>query len=144
MPLSTVKRSRDITPVPTHSFNMAKRHRPSNATLVGNFFRQAMSSKRSTSTSTSGTLTLLPQSKAMGRPQLQVELPPTPSFEFNGLSPITSFLSSSFHTDFKFPSSAGFKGVENTDQCVNREELLEFPRNEVPYSMLYDSVTPEK
>lgn len=144
MPLATVKRSRDITPVATHSFNMVKRPRPSNATLMGNFFRQAMSSKHSTITSTSNPLTLHPQSKAKNRPQLRVELPPTPSFEFIGLSPITSFLSSSSHTYFKFPPSAGPKAVENADQCVSREEFPGYPCDEAPYFMLYDSVSPEK
>jgi hypothetical protein len=155
MPLTRVKRSRDSPPVATHSFNMVKRPRPSPATLMGNFVRQAISSKQSTLTSTYGPLTFLPRSKAKSRPRLHVELPPTPSFEFIGLSPITSFLTSSSHDDFNLPPSADPRGVENTDQCDNRGELLEcgitqgleydvYPRDEVPYSMLCDSVTPEK
>lgn len=144
MPLATVKRSRDITPVATHSFSMVKRPRPSNATLMGNFFRQAMSSKHSTITPTSNPLTLDTQSKAKSRPQLRVELPPTPSFEFIGLSPITSFLSSSSHNYFKFPPSAGPEAVEDADQCVNREEFPRYPCDGAPYFMLYDSVSPEK
>jgi hypothetical protein len=144
MPLAAVKRPRDITPVATHSFNMVKRPRPSNATLMGNFFRQAMSSKHSTSTSTSNPLIVQPQSKVKSRPQLRVELPPTPSFDFVGLSPITSFLSSSSHTYFKFPPSADPKGVEKADQRVNREEFPGYPYDEAPYFMLYDSVSPEK
>jgi hypothetical protein len=140
MPLATVKRPRDITPVATHSFNMVKRPRPSNATLMGSLFRQAISSKPSTSTSTSNPLILQPQSKVKSRPQLRVELPPTPSFDFIGLSPITSFLSSSSHTYFKFPPSADPKGVENAGQRVNREEFPGYPC----YFMLYDNVSPEK
>jgi hypothetical protein len=152
MPLTTVKRSRDSTPA-THSFNMVKRPRPSNTTL-GAFVRQAISSKQSTLSSTYEHLTRLPQSKAKNRPQLQVELPRTPSLEFIGLSPITSFLSSSSYSDFSLPSSASSE-AENSDQCDNQDELLELgiiqglnydwhPHHEVPYSMLYDNVTPEK
>jgi hypothetical protein len=133
MPLTKVKRARDSTPVSTHSFNMVKRPRPSNGTLMGNFVRHAMSSKQSTLTSTYRPLTVLPPSKAKSRPQLQVELPP-PSFELIGLSPITSFLSSSSQSDFNLPPSADLKGVEYDV----------YPRSEVPYSMLYDSVTAEK
>lgn len=152
MPLATAKRSRDSTPVATRSFNMVKCHRPSTATLMGNFVRQAISSKHSTLTSTYGSFTLRPRSKAKSRPQLQVELPPTPSFEFIGLSPITTFFTSSSHYDFNLPPSADPRGV---DQCDDRDEHLECriaqdleydvcPRNEVPNSMLYDCVTPEK
>jgi hypothetical protein len=154
MPLTTVKRARDNTPVPTQSFNMVKRPRPSNAALVGAFVRQAISSKQSTLSSTYEHLTHHPQSKAKNRPQLQVELPRTPSLEFIGLSPITSFLSNSSYSDFSLPSSASSE-AENTDQCDNQDELLELgiiqgldydwhPHHEVPYSMLYDNVTPEK
>lgn len=132
MPLAAVKRARDSTPVATHSFNMVKRPRPSNGTLMGNFVRQAVSSKQSTLTSTYSPFTLLPRSKAKSRPQLQVELPP-PSLEFIGLSPITSFLSFS-QSDLNLPLSADPKGVE----------YGVYPRSEVPYSMLYDSITPEK
>jgi hypothetical protein len=133
MPLPAVKRARDNTPVATHSFNMVKRPRPSNGTLMGNIVRQAMSSKQSTLTSTYRPFTLLPRSKAKSRPQLQVE-PPPPSLEFIGLSPITSFLSFSSQSESNFPPSGDPKGVEYDV----------YPRNEVPYSMLYDSVTPEK
>jgi hypothetical protein len=155
MPLTTVKRSRDSTPVATHSPKMVKRPRPSNATtLVGAFVRQAISSKQSTLSSTYGHFTRLPQSKAKNRPQLQVELPRVPSLEFIGLSPITSFLSDSSYSDFSLSSSAS-SDAENTDQFDNQDELLELgiiqglsldghPHHEVPYSMLYDNVTPER
>jgi hypothetical protein len=154
MPLTTVKRPRDSTPVTIHSLNMVKRPRPSNATLVGAFVRQAISLKQSTLSSTYEHLTHPPQSKAKNRPQLQVELPRTPSLEFIGLSPITSFLSNSSYSDFSLPSSASSE-TENTDQCDNQDELLELgiilgpnrdghPHHEVPYSILYDNVTPEK
>jgi hypothetical protein len=152
MPLTIVKRSRDITPVETHSHNMVKRPRPSNATLVGAFVRQAISSKQSTLSSTYGHVIHLPQSKAKERPQLQVELPRVPSLEFIGLSPITSFLSSSSYSDFSLSSSASSES-ENADQCDNQDELLELgitqghdehPHHEVPYSMLCDNVTFEK
>src|SRR6266446_6243832 len=83
MPLTTVKRSRDRTAAATNSFNMVKRPRPSNATLL-------------------------------------VELPPIPSIDFIGLSPITSFLSSSSHSDFSLSSSAS-----TTDESDNQDELLE-------------------
>ncbi len=150
MPLTTVKRSRDSTPAATHSFNMVKRPRPSNATLVGAFARQAISSKQSTLSSTYEPLTLLPRSKTKNRPQLLVELPPIPSIDFIGLSPITSFLSSSSHSDFSLSSSAS-----TTDESDNQDELLEHRivpglnydghrHQEAPYSMLYDNVTPEK
>jgi hypothetical protein len=134
---------------------MVKPPRPSNATLVGTFVRQAIS-KQSTLSSTYEHLTRLPQSKAKNRPQLQVVLPRpcTPSLEFIGLSPITSFLSNSSYSDFSLPSSASSE-AENSDQCDNQDELLEpgiiqglnydwHPHHEVPYSMLYDNVTPEK
>jgi hypothetical protein len=141
MPLTTAKRSRESTPVATHSFNMVKRHRSSTVTLMGNFVRQAISSKHSTLTSTYESLTL-PRSKAKSRPQLQVELPPSPSFEFIGLSPITSFLTSSSHNDFNLPPSAGPRGV---DQCDSRDELLECGiTHGLEYNMLCDCVTPEK
>lgn len=151
MPLTTVKRSRDSTPTVTHSFNMVKRFRPSNATLA--FVRQAISSKQSTLSSTYGPVTCHPQPKAKNRPQLQVELPHVPSIEFIGLSPITSFLSNSSFSDFSLLSSASSE-AENTDQCDNRDELLEpgiiqglnydgHPHHEVPYYMLNDNVTPE-
>jgi len=154
MPLTTVKRPRDSTPVATHSVDMVKRPRPSNATLVGTFVRQAISLKQSTLSSTYGHLTHLPLSKAKNRPQLQVELPRTPSLEFIGLSPITTFLSNSSYSDFSLPSSASSE-AENIDQCDNQDKLLELgiiqgpnydghPHHEVPYSMLHDNVTPEK
>jgi hypothetical protein len=152
MPLTTVKRSRDSTPVATHSHNMVKRPRPSNATLVGAFVRQAISSKQSALSTTYGHLTRFPQSKAKNRPQLEVELPRTPSLEFIGLSPITSFLSDSSYSDFSLSSSASSE-AGSTDQCDNRDELKELeiiqglnldghPHHEVPYSMLCDNVTP--
>ena len=154
MPLTTVKRSRDGTPAATPSFNMVKRLRSSNTTLVGAFVRQAISSNQSTLSSTYGPVTHHPQSKAKNRPQLQVELPRIPSLEFIGLSPITSFLSSSSYSDFSLPSSDSSE-AESTGQCDNRDELLEpriihdlnydvHPHHEAPYSMLYDNVTPEK
>lgn len=131
---------------------MVKRPRPSNTTL-GAFVRQAISSKQSTLSSTYGHLTRLAQSKAKNRPQLQVELPPTPSLEFIGLSPITSFLSNSSYSDFSLSSSASSE-AENTDQGDDQDEHLELgtiqglnydghPHDEVPYFMLYDNVTPE-
>ena len=144
MPLTAVKRPRDSTPVATHSFNMVKRPRPSHATLMGNLVRQAVSSKHSSMTSTYGSLSLLPRSKAKSRPQLRVELPPTPSLEFIGLSPITSFLTSSSLNGFNLPPSAVPEGVENADQCVEGLKYDVYPCSEVPYSMLYDNVTPEK
>jgi hypothetical protein len=154
MPLTAVKRPRDTTPVTTHSLNMVKRPRPSNATLVGAFVRQAISLKHSTLSSTYGHVTHPPQSKAKNRPQLQLELPRTPSLEFIGLSPITSFLSNSSHSDFSLPSSASSE-AENTHLWDNQDDLLEVgiirglnhdghPHHEVPYFMLYDDVTPEK
>lgn len=155
MPLTTVKRTRDITPVATHSHNMVKRPRPNNATL-GAFVRQAISSKQSTLSSTYEHLTRLSQSKPKNRPQLHVELPRSPSLDFIGLSPITSFLSNSSFSDFSLSSSASSEAGD-TDQCDNEDELLEheiiqglnldyggYPHHEVPYSMLYDNVTPEK
>jgi|SRR5229473_4803253 len=154
MPLATVKRSRDSTPEATHSFIMVKRPRPSNATLVESLVRQAISSKHSTLSSTYGPFNRLPLSKAKNRPQLQVELPPTPSLEFIGLSPVTSFLSSSSLSGSSLGSSAS-TGTESTDQCDYQDELLDHrtiqgldydrhPHHEVPYSMLYDNVTSEK
>lgn len=152
MPATAVKRSRDTTPA-TRSLNMVKRPRPSNATRVGTFVRQAISSKQSTLSSTYEHLTRLPKSKAKNRPQLKVELPRTPSLEFIGLSPITSFLSNSSYSDFSLPSSTSSE-AENTDQCDNQDELhglgtvqgLNYdwhPHHEVPYSMLHDNVTRE-
>ena len=152
MPVTALKRSRDTTPV-THSLNMVKRPRASNATL-GTFVRQVISSKQSSLSSTYGHLTRLPESKAKNRPQLQVELPRIPSLEFIGLSPITSFLSNSSYSDFSLSSSTSSES-ENTGQCDDHDELFELgitqglnydghPRHEVPYSMLYDHVTPEK
>lgn len=152
MPLTTVKRPRDSTPVANHSHNMVKRPRPSNATLVGAFVRQAISSKQSTLSSTYGHLTRFPQSKAKNRPELQVELPRIPSLEFIGLSPITSFLSDSSYSDFSLSSSASSE-AGNIDQCDSQDELIELgniqdpnldghPHHEVPHSMLYDNVTP--
>jgi hypothetical protein len=159
MSLTAVKRSRlsDRTPVATHSFNLVKRPRPNNTSPGGAPFRQHNTSKHSILASTYGLLTLRSQSKAKSRPdtQLRVELPPKLSLPSSGFSPVTSFLTYSPHTQFNSPSYADLEGTEDVDQCETRNEHLNFriiqgvkydvyPRNEVPYSMLYDEVTPEK
>lgn len=81
-------------------------------------------------------------------------LPPALPIVFQGLSPIISFLVSSSH-NFGRPPGAPPEGDEDGRQSEAPEELPNYriihgvkydayPRNEVPYSMLYDTVTPEK
>lgn len=157
MSLATAKRPRPSagTPMATHSFNVAKRPRPGNPPSTENSLCPDNASKHPTLASTYSPLTLRPQFKANSRPssQLPVELPPVPSLTFLGLSPIISFLTFFTHNSFNPPLSAGPGGVGHSDRCGIQDEHLYhsiiqgvnygvYPRNDVPYSMLHDNVTP--
>ncbi|KAI0308107.1 hypothetical protein B0F90DRAFT_1813428 [Multifurca ochricompacta] len=108
---------------------------------------QVTGKKDTTLISTYGSLALRSQFRGEGR--VQVELPPGLPITFNGLFPITAFLH-----NFGSPIDPDSKGVENVDRCERADGRLNYkiihgikydayPRNEVPYSMLYDSITPE-
>ncbi len=115
---------------------------------------QAAASKHSTLASTYGSPGLRPWSRTKSRAgPLQVVLPPVLPIVFHGLSPIDSFLASSSH-NFGRPPGASDR-VEDVGQSETPDERSNYrvihgvkydvyPRNEVPYSMLYDTVTPEK
>lgn len=117
---------------------------------------RANASKHSSLASTYGTPGSRPRPGARSRDsrQHQVVLPPALPIDFQGLSPIISFLASSSH-NFGRPPGASPEGNEDYRQSETPEELPNYriihgvkydayPRNEVPYSMLYDTVTPEK
>lgn len=117
---------------------------------------RASASKHSTLASTYGSpgSRLRPGNKSRDSGSLQVVLPPALSIVFHGLSPITSFLASSSHNFGRSPGASP-EGDEDNRQSETQEELPNYriihgvkydayPRNEVPYSMLYDTVTPEK
>lgn len=117
---------------------------------------RANASKHSSLASTYGTPGSRPRPGARTRDarQLQVVLPPALPIVFQGLSPIISFLVSSSHS-FGRPPGASPEGDEEGRQSETPEEPPNYriihgvkydayPRNEVPYSMLYDTVTPEK
>ena len=151
MLFTTAKRPRPSdTPVETHSFKMVKRARPANDSPVGSPACQDSASKYSNLISAYGPLALCPRfiTSSHSVPLPQVELLPTPSFAFVGMSPITSFLASSSHTYLNVPLRVSPEGEENIGQCEIREEQPNYKIfrsvNEVPYSMLYDNVTPEK
>ncbi|KAI9454827.1 hypothetical protein F5148DRAFT_413855 [Russula earlei] len=110
----------------------------------------------STLTSIRDSFTLRRLSKAKSRPpsQLRIKLPPTPSIPFPGLIPITSFLASSPHSNRNPLSCTGPEGVNDLNRSQSRDghpkhkigrgiKAHVYPRNETPYSMLYDTVTPE-
>ena len=71
-------------------------------------------------------------------------LPPALPIVFHGLSPIISFLTSSS------PEGVEEVGLSETPderpnyRIIHGIKYDAYPRNEVPYSMLYDIVTPEK
>ena len=157
--LTTVKRPRpsDSTAVETHPFKMVKLSRPSNNSPVRSPVCQATLPKSSPLISAYDPLALPARLRTKCRPTplLQVELLPAPSFAFVGMSPITSFLSSSPSIYSNVLRRAQPEGKENTDQHVIRNERPNFktfqgaecgvyPRKDVPYSILYDNVTPEK
>ncbi len=118
---------------------------------------QAVVSKHSTLASTYGSPRLgpWPGAKSRSAGSLQVVLPPALPIVFHGLSPIVSFLASSSH-NFGRPPGASPEGVEDVGQTsetpderpnyriIHGVKYDAYPRNEVPYSMLYDTVTPEK
>ena len=157
--LATVKRPRpsDSTPVASHPLKMVKLSRPSNNSPVRIPVCQATAPKCSALISTYDPLALPPRLKTKCRPAplLQVELLPTPSFAFVGMSPITSFLSSSPDISPDVLHRTHPEGKENIDQhrtqngrpnykAFRVDKHGVYPRNDVSYSMLYDNVTPEK
>ena len=154
--LTTVKRPRpsDSTPVATHPFKMVKLSRPSNNAPARSPVCQATLPKCPPLISAYDPLAVpaRPRTKCRPTPLLQVELLPTPSFAFVGMSPITSYLSSSPHIYFDVLHCAHPEGKNNADQHRIRNERpnhktfqgAKYPRKDVPYSMLHDNVTPEK
>ena len=151
MLFATVKRPRPSdSPVETHSFKMVKRARPTNNSPVGSPACQDTVSKYSTLISAYDPRAVCPRFITSSRsvPLPQVELLPNPSFAFVGMSPITSFLASSSRAYLNVPLRVSPEGEENIGQCEIREEQPNHKIlrsvNEVPYSMLYDNVTPEK
>jgi hypothetical protein len=138
------------------SLSVSQLSRHGDKFAVGSPSSRANSSKHSSLASTYGTPGSWPRLGTRSRDarQLQVVLPPTLPIIFEGLSPIISFLASSSH-NFGRPPGASPEGDEDGRQSETSEELLNYriihgvkydayPRNEVPYSMLYDTVTPEK
>lgn len=113
---------------------------------------QAAVSKHSTLASTFGSpgLRSRPGTKSRSAGPLQVVLPPALPVAFHGLSPIVSFLASSSH-NFGRPPGASSEGVGQSETLDERPNYRiihgvkydAYSRNEVPYSMLYDTVTPE-
>jgi hypothetical protein len=152
-----VKRPRasESTPVVTHLFKMVKRPRLTHNFSAESRVYQDGASKDSTLESAHAALASHPQFKTTSRPTpLQVELLPTPSFAFVGMSPITSFLTSSPHIYFNVLTCAD-RGEENVGQCKISGERVNYStfqwvkydmysRDEVPHSMLYDNVTSNK
>lgn len=109
-------------------------------------FRRAAASNHSTLCSTYGSPGSRPRlgAKSRSAASLRAALPPAFPIAFHGLSPIISFLASS--------SGEGVEDVrlsETPDErpnfrIIHGVKYDAYPRNEVPYSMLYDAVTPEK
>jgi hypothetical protein len=84
---------------------------------------------------------------------LRVDLLPTPSFAFTGMSPIASFLASSPRIHFNALTRVGPEEKichrEIIDERVNYSAFQgikynTYPCDEVPHSMLYDNITPDK
>ena len=138
------------------SFSATKLSRHSDKSAVGAASSRAGVSKHSALASTYGNPGSRPRPGAKSRDagSLQVVLPPSLPIVFHGLSPIISFLASSSH-NFGRPPDASPEGDEVDGQSVTPEEPPNYriihgvkydayPRNEAPYSMLYDTVTPEK
>lgn len=127
------------------SLPATKHSRYGDKMTVGTPSDRAAASKHSTLASTYGS----PGSrhrlgaKTRSAASLQAVLPPALPIVFHGLSPIFSFLASSF------PGVEDVGLNETPDERPNYRIIHgvkydAYPRNEVPYSMLYDTVTPEK
>ncbi|KAI9444910.1 hypothetical protein H4582DRAFT_2094720 [Lactarius indigo] len=119
---------------------------------AGTLSDQAAVSKHLTLASTYGSPSLRPRPGAKSRNAgpLQVVPPPAVPVIFHGLSPIVSFLASSSHSFGRSPGASpeGVEEGETPDERPNYRIIHgvkydAYPRNEVPYSMLYDTVTPE-
>ena len=133
---------------------MVKRSRLTHNSPAESPVRQDPASKASTLESVYGPLASRSRVKTASRPTpLRVELLPIPSFAFIGMSPITSFLASSRHNYFNALTRADPE--ENINQCEIKDERVNYntlqgvkydiyPHDDVPHSMLYDNVTPEK
>ncbi|KAH9004138.1 hypothetical protein EDB86DRAFT_2135572 [Lactarius hatsudake] len=128
----------------------ATRHsRRGGRVAAGTSSDQAAVSKHSTLASTYGSPSR-PGAKSRGAGPLQVIPPPAVPVIFHGLSPIVSFLASSSHNFGRSPGASP-EGVEESETPDGRSNFRiihgvkydVYPRNEVPYSMLYDTVTPE-
>jgi hypothetical protein len=135
------------------SLSVSQLSRHGDKFAVGSPSSRANSSKHSSLASTYGSRPR-PGTRSRDARQLQVVLPPALPIIFQGLSPITSFLASTSH-NFGRPPGASPEGDEDGRQSKTSEELPNYriihgvkydayPRNEVPYSTLYDTVTPEK
>ncbi|KAI9460475.1 hypothetical protein BJY52DRAFT_1361857 [Lactarius psammicola] len=115
---------------------------------------KAAVSKHSTLASTYGSPRSRPwpgtKSRSASAGSLQVVLPPVLPIVFHGLSPIISFLASSSH-NFGRPPGPSPEEVERGEtpneppnyRIIHGVKYDAYPRNEVPYSMLYDTVTLE-
>lgn len=148
-------RPSDSTPVATHPFKMVKLSCSGNDSPVQSPVFQDTVAKCPALISAYDPLALPPRIRTKCRPAplLQVELPTSPSFAFVGMSPITSSLSSSPPIYSNVLHRAHPGGKDNINQHRIRNERPNYfqgvkhgvyPRNAVPYSMLYDNVTPEK
>lgn len=147
-------RTSDTTPVATHSFKMVKRPRLTHNSPAHSPVCKDDASKLSTLESARDPLASCSRFKTTSRPtQLRVGLLPTPSFAFAGMSPIASFLASSPRIHFNALTCVGPE--ENIYQCEIIDEQVNYntlqgvkydmyPCDEVPHSMLYDNVTPDK
>ena len=132
-----------------------KRSRHDDNTPVAKPSHQAATSEYPTLVSTYGPLTSRPRRRfknGAGHPL--VDLPSAFPIPLHGLSPIKSFLASSSPV-FNPQPGADSEGGENVDRYEIRDEYLKYriihgikydayPRNEVPYYMLYDRVSTEK
>ncbi|KAI0257247.1 S-adenosyl-L-methionine-dependent methyltransferase [Lactifluus subvellereus] len=131
-----------------------KRSRRGDDTPVVKPSHQAATSEYPTLAPTYGPPTSRPRLRFKNRAgQPLVELPSAFPLTFHGLSPIKSFLGSSSHL-FNPQPGADSEGVEDVDRYEIRDEYLNYriihgvkydayPRNEVPYYMLYDHVSTE-
>ncbi|KAF8273037.1 hypothetical protein EI94DRAFT_118944 [Lactarius quietus] len=134
------------------ALSATKLSRHGEAFAVGASPGRAGASKHSTLASTYGTPGSRSRSGTKSRDagQLQVVLPPALPIVFRGLSTINSFLASSSH-NFGRPPGASPEGDEQSKtpeelpnyRIIHGVKYDAYPRNEVPYSMLYDTVTPE-
>jgi hypothetical protein len=131
-----------------------KRPRHNDNTPVARPSHRRAVSEQPTLTSTYGPLTSRPGPSFKNRAGQFLEQSPAFSLAFHGLSPIKSFLASSSHP-FNPQPGADSEGVKKIDPYETRDEHVNyriihgvkydsFPRDGVPYYMLYDEVSAER